>query len=310
MGASPKAADEPVRLGQRPSMRFAPAELAALEPPRWRAPAAPAGLFPGPAGTQRPPAPAPDRVRAGAAAQRLGPHLRALPGPLQSPDARPPLPGLGPGPADGQLRPPGRRTDSAPMSRPSAGLACPPSRTATPCPTSPSAISPATSPARPATRRGSRRILGDLLGLPVRIEEFVGHWLVLPPDCRLRLGETRETGALGQTHDPRRAGLGPSVQVPRPHRPASARRLPAPAARRRGPGTGQGRGPQLRRGPARLGPESGAGAGRGAKACSSGRAAGWAGRPGSPAARSGAMATTSSWTPAADRTCRRLLIRP
>lgn len=46
---------------------------------------------------------------------------------------------------------------------------------------------------------GLRSILGDLLGLPVRIDEFIGHWLVLPPDCRLRLGETRETAALGQT---------------------------------------------------------------------------------------------------------------
>jgi type VI secretion system protein ImpH len=35
------------------------------------------------------------------------------------------------------------------------------------------------------------------MGLPVRIEEFVGRWLSLPPDCRLYLGETPTTGALG-----------------------------------------------------------------------------------------------------------------
>ncbi|WP_295458314.1 type VI secretion system baseplate subunit TssG [uncultured Thiodictyon sp.] len=46
---------------------------------------------------------------------------------------------------------------------------------------------------------GLGSILRHLLALPVRIEEFVGRWLVLPPDCRLRLGETPETGALGMT---------------------------------------------------------------------------------------------------------------
>ena len=46
---------------------------------------------------------------------------------------------------------------------------------------------------------GLRSILAELLGLPVRIEELVGHWLVLPPNCRLRLGETPDSGALGQT---------------------------------------------------------------------------------------------------------------
>ena len=46
---------------------------------------------------------------------------------------------------------------------------------------------------------GLRSMLTHLLGLPVRIREFVGHWLILPPDCRLRLGESPETGALGRT---------------------------------------------------------------------------------------------------------------
>jgi type VI secretion system protein ImpH len=46
---------------------------------------------------------------------------------------------------------------------------------------------------------GLRCILSALLGLPVRIDEWIGHWLVLPLDCRLRLGESPESGALGQT---------------------------------------------------------------------------------------------------------------
>jgi type VI secretion system protein ImpH len=46
---------------------------------------------------------------------------------------------------------------------------------------------------------GLRAILSDFLGLPVRIDQFIGHWLTLPPDCRLRLGEGRTTGSLGLT---------------------------------------------------------------------------------------------------------------
>jgi len=46
---------------------------------------------------------------------------------------------------------------------------------------------------------GLRSILTDLLGLPVRIHEFIGHWLTLPSDCHLRLGYSPETGALGRT---------------------------------------------------------------------------------------------------------------
>lgn len=46
---------------------------------------------------------------------------------------------------------------------------------------------------------GLGAILRHLMGLPVRIQEFVGHWLCLPPDCRLRLGESPHTGTLGGT---------------------------------------------------------------------------------------------------------------
>lgn len=46
---------------------------------------------------------------------------------------------------------------------------------------------------------GLRSILADFFKLPVRIEEFIGHWMTLPEDARFRLGESRETGALGMT---------------------------------------------------------------------------------------------------------------
>ena len=46
---------------------------------------------------------------------------------------------------------------------------------------------------------GLRSILEDYLKLPMRILEFVGEWMELPKNCRLRLGESLETGALGTT---------------------------------------------------------------------------------------------------------------
>ncbi|MGB5835312.1 MAG: type VI secretion system baseplate subunit TssG [Thiohalocapsa sp.] len=46
---------------------------------------------------------------------------------------------------------------------------------------------------------GLRAILAGFLELPVQIEEFIGHWLTLPEECRWRLGESPDTGALGQT---------------------------------------------------------------------------------------------------------------
>jgi type VI secretion system protein ImpH len=44
---------------------------------------------------------------------------------------------------------------------------------------------------------GLGSILGDFLKLPVKLEEFVGHWLILPRDCHWRLGESATTGTLG-----------------------------------------------------------------------------------------------------------------
>ena len=42
-------------------------------------------------------------------------------------------------------------------------------------------------------------ILADFFNLPVRIEEFIGHWMELPEDARFRLGESPNTGSLGMT---------------------------------------------------------------------------------------------------------------
>ncbi len=198
IGASPRPADDPLRLGQQPSMRFAPAELAALQQAAGgRAPRLLVYFL----GLLGPNGPLPlhltefarDRLRHASdptfarfldlfnhrmlallyrgwaqaqpavsfdrpAQDRFGVYLASLSGT-----------GM-PGVTDRDAMP-----DLA--KRHYAGhLSC-------------------------QTRHadGLRSILGALLGLPVRIEEFIGHWLVLPPDCRLRLGETPDNGALGQT---------------------------------------------------------------------------------------------------------------
>jgi type VI secretion system protein ImpH len=46
---------------------------------------------------------------------------------------------------------------------------------------------------------GLRIILEGFFNLPVGIEQFVGHWMELPEDGRLRLGESINTGGLGTT---------------------------------------------------------------------------------------------------------------
>lgn len=46
---------------------------------------------------------------------------------------------------------------------------------------------------------GLRTMIGDYFDLPVRIEEFVGKWLLLPVASRCRLGISPETGTLGRT---------------------------------------------------------------------------------------------------------------
>jgi len=44
---------------------------------------------------------------------------------------------------------------------------------------------------------GLQAMLQDFFGLPARIEEFVGAWMDLPENGRCRLGESPETGTLG-----------------------------------------------------------------------------------------------------------------
>jgi len=198
IGASPRPADDPVRLGQQPSMRFAPAELAALHQPGGGRPARLLVYFMGLLG---PNGPLPlhltefvrDRLRHASdptfarfldlfnhrmlsllyrgwaqaqpavsfdrpAQDRFGIYLASL---------------------GGTGMPAFRDRDAMPdlAKRHYAGhLSC-----------------------QTRHAEGLKSILSDLLGMQVRIEEFVGHWLELPPDCRLRLGETPDSGALGQT---------------------------------------------------------------------------------------------------------------
>jgi len=46
---------------------------------------------------------------------------------------------------------------------------------------------------------GLLALLGDYFEMPVRLQQFVGEWLDMPEDSRMRLGESLQTGALGQT---------------------------------------------------------------------------------------------------------------
>lgn len=46
---------------------------------------------------------------------------------------------------------------------------------------------------------GLLAMVEDFLGLPAEIEEFVGHWIELPPDGRLKLGHDGGLGVLGES---------------------------------------------------------------------------------------------------------------
>ena len=46
---------------------------------------------------------------------------------------------------------------------------------------------------------GLQAVLEEYLGVPVEIRQFVGEWVPLPPECCCRVGESPETGSLGQT---------------------------------------------------------------------------------------------------------------
>jgi type VI secretion system protein ImpH len=46
---------------------------------------------------------------------------------------------------------------------------------------------------------GLEAIVEDYLGIPTVVDEFVGEWLEIPPQFRLRLGETEMTGTVGDS---------------------------------------------------------------------------------------------------------------
>lgn len=46
---------------------------------------------------------------------------------------------------------------------------------------------------------GLETMLADVLGAPVRLEQFVGRWVSIPPDDRCRLGESPSCATLGAT---------------------------------------------------------------------------------------------------------------
>ncbi len=53
--------------------------------------------------------------------------------------------------------------------------------------------------AQPRSAEALQAVVADFLGMPVSIEEFVGEWLALPDDGLCRLGQSPETGAMGET---------------------------------------------------------------------------------------------------------------
>ena len=46
---------------------------------------------------------------------------------------------------------------------------------------------------------GLRDVLADFFGVRVEIEEFVGQWVSLPEDCRCRIGQARSSGEVGRS---------------------------------------------------------------------------------------------------------------
>jgi type VI secretion system protein ImpH len=42
-------------------------------------------------------------------------------------------------------------------------------------------------------------VLAKLLGIPAAVEEFIANWMLLPDDCRCRLGVSPSTGSLGMS---------------------------------------------------------------------------------------------------------------
>lgn len=198
IGEAGRAAEEPIRLGQEPSMTFAPAELAALQ--RSESARAPRLLvnFLGLLGPQGP-LPlhltdyARDRVRnAGDPTfarfldifnhRMLALFYRAW---AQSQ------------PAVSFDRPAGHRFGA--YSGALQGIGMPALRNRDAMPDLVKLHFTGHFSCRTGHPEGLRSILSEFLRLPVQIDEFIGHWLSLPQDCRWLLGSSPDTGTLGQT---------------------------------------------------------------------------------------------------------------
>lgn len=198
MGHAVRADQEPVRLGQQPSLAFAPATIAEFRPGREGHPPRLLVSFLGLLGPQGPmPLHVTEYVRdreinnadptlarfldifnhrvltlffrAWAGAQQTVSHERPREDRFAEYVAS--LVGLGMGPMRGRDTAP----DLAKLHY-SGRFAC---------------------QSRPP--EGLSRMLSDFFGVPVTLEEFVGRWLPLDEPRRLRLGESPATGALGRT---------------------------------------------------------------------------------------------------------------
>ena len=183
---------------------------------------APAGAALRPARAQRAAAAAPHRVRARAAAQRRRSDAQPLPRSLPPSLPGAVLSGLGAGAAARQPRSPRRRPLRRLHRRVHRRRRRRRSATATPCPTSPSSFTSARSSGTCATPKGCARSCEHFFRVPVRIEEFVGHWLALGAGERTYLGREGARSARGAVA--RRPRLGSPAQVPHSPRAADARR--------------------------------------------------------------------------------------
>ena len=177
-GQALRPVDEPVRLGQDPDLSFAPAPLAVVRAPR-RPAAAAAGAAVRPVRPQRAAADSPHRIRARAAAACRRSDAQPLSRRLSPPLPRAVLPRLGPGPAARQPRSPEggslhglRRTRSWAWRRRRFA-------SATRCRTWRSSFTSARSIRQVRNAEGLAHILQHFFRVPVKIEEFVGHWMSL-----------------------------------------------------------------------------------------------------------------------------------
>jgi type VI secretion system protein ImpH len=198
IGASPRAADDPLRLGQKPSMVFAPAELAGLEGTKGgRPPRLLVYLF----GLLGPNGPLPlhltqyaqERARH-ASDPTFARFLDLFNHRMLCLFYR----GWGQAqPAVSFDRPEQDRFGTYLATLGGTGMPAFESRDAMPDLAKRHFAGHLACQTRHA--EGLVSTLEVALRLPVGIEEFLGHWLALPPSCRLRLGAGPDTGALGET---------------------------------------------------------------------------------------------------------------